>query len=176
MNQSIAQNSEVKSSAIGDGISFDELRDSRKYEHGLENVRGFSSKGVATIEQPNVAKPASPYVNSESKHALNLDKNYADPKFNHEGATRANRRPGNEIEDEQEAEAYLSFRNQERVEHRPSSTSFSKPRTTNTNTKNANPYVSLDKQGAMPSALLPKDPSVVTFADGSTGALVEKKI
>jgi hypothetical protein len=27
----------------------------------------------------------------------------------------------------------------------------------------------------MASALLPKDPSIVTFADGSTGALVEKK-
>ena len=28
----------------------------------------------------------------------------------------------------------------------------------------------------MPNALLPKDPSTVTFADDSTGALVKKKI
>jgi len=136
MNQSIAQNSEVKSSAIGDGINFDELRDFQKYEHGLENDRGFSSKGMVTIEQPNFAKPAPPYVNLESqfpsqKHALNLDENYADPKFNHEDAMRANHRPENEISDEQmmqeeqDAEEYLSFRNQERVEHRSSSISFS---------------------------------------------------
>jgi len=80
-----------------------------------------------------------------------LDENYADPKFNHEDARRANHRPGNEIEDEQmtqeeqAAEVYLSFRNQERVAHRPSNISFSKPYTTNTNTANANPYATSDK-------------------------------
>jgi hypothetical protein len=126
------------------------LRDFQKYEHGLENARGFSSKDVATMEQPNVVKPAPLYVNSESEHALNLDENYADPKFNHEDAMKANHRPGNEIEDEQEAEVSLSFRNQERVEHRSSNISFSKPYTTNTNMANDNnsrnnPYVTLDK-------------------------------
>ena len=100
MNQSIAQNSEVKSSAIGDGINFDELRDFRKYEHGLENDQGLGSKGMATMEQPNFAEPAPPYVNLEPEHALNLDENYADPKFNHQDATRANHRPENEITDE----------------------------------------------------------------------------
>ena len=102
------------------------------------------------MEQPNVAKPAPSYVNSESEHALNVDENYADLKFNHEDAMRANHRPENEIEDEQEAEVSLSFRNQERVEHRSSSISFSKPYTTNTNmenhTRNANPYVTLDNK------------------------------
>ena len=107
------------------------------------------------MEQPNFAKPAPLYVNSESEHSLNLDENYADPKFNHEDAMRANHRPGNEIEDEQMPqeeqaaevyeEPYLSFRNQERVEHRSSNISFSKPDRTNTNTANANPYATSEK-------------------------------
>jgi hypothetical protein len=92
----------------------------------------------------NASRSASKPAN-EVEMESSMSEDYADPKFNHEHAMRANHRAGNGVEDAHDDEASLSFRNQERLEYRSSSISFSKPYTTNTNTENANPYVTLDK-------------------------------